>query len=1636
MRVNPNSFTPSPASFPSPLLAAALLVLLAVCRVSAVWAQATFTDTLRSGGEGPEMVVIPAGSFRMGCLNDDGDCDPDEFPVHRVTVPSFALGKYEVTFAEWDACVAAGGCDGYRPPNDPNREGWGRGSRPVINVSWYDAQSYVAWLSAQTGEAYRLPSEAELEYAARAGTETKYHWGDAIGVNRANCNGCGSQWDNRQTAPVGSFAPNAWGLYDMHGNAMEWTEDCWNNSYTGAPNDGSAWESGDCSHRALYGGSWNNTPKALRAAQRYLGRANSRTSLSGFRIVRSASSTTTPPPPSFGGGRIADQRYTQNTAISALTLPAAIGGTGSLTYRLSPALPAGLRFDARTRRLTGTPTATWTARVYTYTVTDANGATDSLTFRLRVAESPPFGVLENPSPNSAQSGVGIISGWACEADRIEIQFNHEPPQAAAYGTSRPDTQGVCGDSDNGFGLLFNWNLLGEGRHTVRALLDGAEFARTQVTVTTFDEEFLRGVQGSVRVPNFPRRGESRTLVWQQSQQNFVITAGQSRQGGGTSGSPPRVLENPGPNSYQSGVGVISGWVCDAEQVELIIGDLSPQRAGYGTERLDTAGVCGDTNNGFGLLFNWNRLDDGVHTVRALADGREFAQVTVQVTTLGEEFARGLSREVTVADFPEVGVETTLVWQQAKQNFVITGVTTGDADYDGDGIPDQFDPDDDNDGVADTEDAFPFDPTEWADNDGDGIGNNADTTDGTDPSGTVTVTGRVSVGGPVDGANVLLTALNGVPIAATSTSSTGDFALRLGASALPDPFLVIASGGQVQGENGETVEMGGAVHAYLPKQVPARVNITPLTEIIYQEVRLRFPQGTFPSGSGAAEVLDELAAKHLVSGRTYTDLLAVDPSVHPSRLRLRADLIRRGLTQAILAGAGRNEIANRVAALLAHFASAGVEGDDFGLQKIEGAGDERTVTTIRPDEERAVGSLQQTFIDRTGAVVVARLTRVNDEQSQVEVDINHGGNNLEISGVSDLLGEIDYTEASLARLVDRIVTLSGGDTEDSLLVQIDKGLSQAISDGELLFRINGREPTSEELSVIRDDPEIRWNFQVASLEPEIEDHGVENLIESVLAVRTLTTDDLLIFQILRKEDYERLTGFDSEAVKKEFWKDVFQTGIVQIVTTLLGVGWISNVTTAVDVVRKIERLPELGEAFLESSRVNVNTTGTHAADRIVPGATYGLDLFFEFPAGDNISCRRNYTQEDLRRSRSDLSYRRDEGCQGDVKLRIDQTDKFVYEGPPLASDTLFTFPQFSSRLACWATSIDLIEGIADVCTRTETRYDSKQVGQLNDLEAGYYWIIPRQRVTFQPYNRAPREGETIREASMTLELELVNKPLVYDRALTYPVVLEGRDIFPEFQISPSKDGRSLVLDARASTVEESLDPRRIRYTWSHEQSDWTHTTSSDLYAVSLETLGVSAPSDSTPTDTLITITLTVSVGDARESRTKTLTINPWFGEIDDPSTFTPGVELSPTTLTVSENGGTGRYTVVLTGRPDGTVTVSPTTTSGAIQISGALTFTPSNWDVARTVTVTGVDDTIDNPGDRRTATIRHHIRGGGYDGVRVDSVTVTVTDDDGAEPPDVTGEGAKCIECVQTGGSWQRACPEKLLCISAIRRRAS
>jgi formylglycine-generating enzyme required for sulfatase activity len=230
----------------------------------------------------PEIVIIPAGSYRMG----------EKESARIITIgKSFAVSRFAITFDQWDACVAGGGCENNSRPSDQT---WGRGTRPVINVDWRDAHDYVAWLNRMTGtNSYRLLSEAEWEYAARGVTSAKarhlnYPWGDEIGVGNANCRGCGSQWDGKQTAPVGSFNENAFGLYDMHGNVWQWVEDCYAEKLDGAPTDGSVWKEAcqEEMNRVLRGGSWDNDPRILRSADRFGDLPVFRFNVIGFRVAR------------------------------------------------------------------------------------------------------------------------------------------------------------------------------------------------------------------------------------------------------------------------------------------------------------------------------------------------------------------------------------------------------------------------------------------------------------------------------------------------------------------------------------------------------------------------------------------------------------------------------------------------------------------------------------------------------------------------------------------------------------------------------------------------------------------------------------------------------------------------------------------------------------------------------------------------------------------------------------------------------------------------------------------------------------------------------------------------------------------------------------------------------------------------------------------------------------------------------------------------------------------------------------------------------------------------------------------------------------------------------------------------------
>ncbi len=246
--------------------------------------QATTLTAFQDCPNCPDMLTVPGGSFGMGTPRTEAYRQTYEGPQHQVSLAPFALAKNDVTFAEWDACVWGGGCNGYLP----NDREWGRGRHPVIDVSWDDAQAYVRWLSAKTGRPYRLPSEAEWEYAARAGTTTAHYWGDDDSNTLANCHLCESQW-KEQTSPVGSFPPNKWGFYDMAGNVSQWVQDCYHDGYKGAPVDGSAWTTGDCSRRMDRGSNYARAPWEMRLGQRHYAPPAGRYANFGFRVAMTLS---------------------------------------------------------------------------------------------------------------------------------------------------------------------------------------------------------------------------------------------------------------------------------------------------------------------------------------------------------------------------------------------------------------------------------------------------------------------------------------------------------------------------------------------------------------------------------------------------------------------------------------------------------------------------------------------------------------------------------------------------------------------------------------------------------------------------------------------------------------------------------------------------------------------------------------------------------------------------------------------------------------------------------------------------------------------------------------------------------------------------------------------------------------------------------------------------------------------------------------------------------------------------------------------------------------------------------------------------------------------------------------------------
>ena len=274
---------PTPPARPTPAPQVAT-----VAPQASVSAGAHAANAFRDCDACPVMISIPAGNFMMGSEESEPDRTRREGPRHRVTIArSLAIAKFETNFDEWDACVRERGCR-----HEAFDDTWGRGKQPAINVSWHDAGEYVAWLSKKTGKHYRLPSEAEWEYAARAGTTTAFAFGEKINARQARFTdsmrivATVTSTMAGRSVPVGTYQANAFGLHDMHGNVWEWVQDCHNAIYRGAPTDGSAWLVGSCPIRVVRGGGWNNRAPFLRSASRHYDNANARRNNIGFRVVR------------------------------------------------------------------------------------------------------------------------------------------------------------------------------------------------------------------------------------------------------------------------------------------------------------------------------------------------------------------------------------------------------------------------------------------------------------------------------------------------------------------------------------------------------------------------------------------------------------------------------------------------------------------------------------------------------------------------------------------------------------------------------------------------------------------------------------------------------------------------------------------------------------------------------------------------------------------------------------------------------------------------------------------------------------------------------------------------------------------------------------------------------------------------------------------------------------------------------------------------------------------------------------------------------------------------------------------------------------------------------------------------------
>ena len=1402
--------------------------------------EGVFRDARAEGGEGPEMTRIPAGKFLMGCL--DGDvCRSEELPVREVTLARFAVSTNEITFADWEACADGGSCNGYRPDD----EGWGKGARPVIHVGWDDAHAYVSWLSRSTGATYRLPSEAEWEYAARAGTRTVYSWGDDTGQGRANCRDdhCADGFPN--TAPVGSFRANPWGLHDVHGNVSEWVQDCLDNarSYIRAPSDGSAWEYENCGRRMLRGGSWENSPPYVRVASRRGDASDARRHGLGFRIAR----TLVHP---VGPG-----------VVPLFPLASDRGPQGFVRVINHSDQGGAVRVDV---------------------FDDAGQVFRPLTLSLGPGEASHFNSddLENGNSEKRLSGgVGPgTSAWRLELSSaldIEVLSYFRTPDG--FLTAMHDIAPAAGNRHRI--AIFNPGSNRDQQSILRLVNPGAQTAQV----------VIEGVDDSGRSPDGPVRvslpaGAARNLTAEQLE---------------SGGSGLRGALGDGVGKWRLSV--------EADRSIMAMSLLeSPTRHITNLSAAPQRGLAPDV---FDARISADVVDS--KCVRCHVEGGESGDTRLVFEPSGAPNRRALNRQAFRGFLAEVAGGADLILGKARgvdhgggaqlrersgeyadlewfltlldeESSFDRYIADSGLDHDGDGITNHVDPDDDNDGVADTRDAFPSNAAEWADTNGNGQGDNREfLLSGRDPPqrpDPVEIAGEAILGAPLEGGRIDLTALNGFPIAHVETSSDGSFSITLSEALLPDWFLLAASGGQVRrvsddGQEALEVRNRGTLRAYVGKRHlgPGRLRLGPWTEIAFQEVRLRHPiHGGLPSGLDANEILDGIAAT-LPDGGNYEYLLQYGSTSATEEIN---DALQRGIVDPIVAGAASNEVANRVATFLARFEEEGVVGDSRRVRRLETIGATRVLTVFSPDPSQYLAEMRQSFIDETGALVNARISRVNERDSTVRIDINHaGGRGIVLSGGTESLRGARYGRVALRDVLNAVVGLGLNSTGDALSVDIPKEIAEAISGGRLLFEVDGSLPRSDRLAIVRDDPIVEWNFASSTMST-LHDDGVHRLAGT--PVRVLSNDDFLVLQFFREADRDKYSGFDGTAARTALYLWIAEEIAAGGLAHLSRQSWVKALVEAYSTYGRVGHTRsgvDYAEGAFASSRVNVNRRGSPADDRIAPGQEYGLDFFFDHTltweqidrlGQTSVLPCPEYSAPDIERAIRDKAFRKgpdgavaDLPCHADIRLDVNQTDRLSYRAdmPAPPDDSLFWLMRTCSDAGYDSYGHGTYPNHGKYyCHRVVEERSSRSVGTLTDLEHGFYWVIPEQVVRFGARPNLARAGEVVMGARMSLDL--ADDRGLFSRDLHYEVDLRGRELYPEFH--GSSDGTSLILDARASAVGPQVRAEAVRYVWSYIRMEpggevidagdrqfhllvpevkWQDTASKPIFEVPLAELGV-------------------------------------------------------------------------------------------------------------------------------------------------------------------------------------------------------